>query len=339
MPEVAEGFAKMPEKYQRAIVALDKAHSKLFSEMADLANRSPLGWGDPRMQRIEADMELLTRARDKLVRGKPIARSIPLYGAPPRDVILPGWQGGGKEQVLIDAYKEAVRKTLPREVIEQHGYASTVGSVRLLLEEYVSRKEFNKVLTEELQKKGYKGILYSPHRYGEYELRMFRPEDVLLADLRRLSDPGLGRYIEGKEIPEGLQITGDLRKRTRLWKEATDVPGTTGSLRDIYQNIDLEEVAKEILLRSETPKELLPLMYGWREQVPQRTLLKQWDRLSEVGERAAGREMKQATRNQLLNPSVREAVEELGGVGKAQGARTVGEQRAMEAWWEEEGKK
>jgi len=288
LPEVAEGFARKTWKDKRLVDSLAKASGRL-----DYRKNRLLEAGQGETEAYARLVEQGNRLRQKyydIAQSRSIARAVPLYGASPKDVILPGWKGSGKEGVLKEAYEAAVRRTVSKEALEQHGYAPVTGGMKHLLETGTSRAEFNKIVTEELQARGYKGILYSPHRYGEYELRMFDPKDVLLTDLRRKGEAGVARYAHGKEIPEGLpSIAGDLNKRTKLWKEATDIPETTGSLRDIYESVDLEGLTREILLRGESPKELLPIMSGWREQVPQRTLLKQWGDLSDVGKEATGR--------------------------------------------------
>ena len=144
--------------------------------------------------------------------------------------------------------------------------APNATEIKNILESGTTRSKFNKAITEELQARGYKGILYSPHRYGEYELRMFNPKDVLLTDLRRKGETGVKGLTYGRNLVDTTKFeagspwkelsTGPHKKMVDTWKSATDIPETTGSLRDIYKDVDLEGLAREILLRSESPRKM-----------------------------------------------------------------------------------
>jgi hypothetical protein len=66
-----------------------------------------------------------------------------------------------------------------------------------------AKQEFNTHLSDYLRSKGYRGILYSPQRYGEYEMRMLDPRDVVQQDIRQVDDPALERLYKGnRKVPE-----------------------------------------------------------------------------------------------------------------------------------------
>lgn len=133
---------------------------------------------------------------------------------------------------------------------------------------------FNRYLTERLQEKGYSGILYSPERYREYELKMFNPDDVTMLDMRSQDDPALTRMFtntrqagavsdyrtkaplssatglstEAKQRRLFKAGAGSQYRRLRDW--STETKAAPSSLRDIYQDIDLPGLSKKLMSRS-----------------------------------------------------------------------------------------
>lgn len=182
------------------------------------------------------------------------ARVLPMYGGRPEDNILVAYQD---TQTLKDAYVKTAKSLLGQRdqkfrqsgtsLLEQFNVSSppldkwTLESLEKyensldfaedsVIKELISfgtkRKEFNRLLTEELKSAGFKGILYSPRRFDEAELKMFDPRDVLKLDERWLDDPAIERSVhnlgsKGKQVEEWYRLTGDEPE----------------SLRDVYSKI------------------------------------------------------------------------------------------------------
>ena len=68
---------------------------------------------------------------------------------------------------------------------------------------------FNKRISQNLLKKGYKALLYSPERYNEYEMRMLDPRDVLMLDMRTQESKGLERMYVGNKYDATQQLEKD----------------------------------------------------------------------------------------------------------------------------------
>jgi hypothetical protein len=113
-----------------------------------------------------------------------------------------------------------------------------------------ARRVFNTHLTQYLQSKGKRGILYLPQRYDEYEIRMFEPRDVLMLDLRKVKSPEIARTT-GDPGYRGTYKHGD--KPTKMarrhdvldsWEQERSRAGlgvdhSSTSLGAIYKDIDL----------------------------------------------------------------------------------------------------
>ncbi len=112
-------------------------------------------------------------------RGDKISRVLPLYGGRPEDVILNA-VNPEHQKVLKEVYGDTVKTLFDMGRIAHPGYRPfTYRDLR----DNVDANEFNRINTEKLLEKGYKGILHSPHRYNkERELQMFRGEDVIHID-------------------------------------------------------------------------------------------------------------------------------------------------------------
>lgn len=160
---------------------------------------------------------------------RPISRAFPLVGGPPAERIIPGWIGPGTEEaqeVLKELYSKAVVKS-PTSILPLERTVSSYA-------ESVGRDRLNRLVTEGLQEKGYKGILYSPARYGEHELRMFDPKDVL----------SLGKVIDPASATYALEHLPGREKVLKNWVEALE-QGASGSLRDVYSQIGLKRLLQE----------------------------------------------------------------------------------------------
>ena len=203
----------------------------------------------------------------------PFARVFPKFGGPPSEKILPAWKAPETEwaqDVLKDAYIEAAAKVIKSKkggvsnVIKDydkyiddasaffggedlsHRKGNIEKSIRQFLDN--NSNEFNKELSQVLQKKGYKALLYSPGRYNEYELRMLNPDDVIMLDMRTQGDKALGRMAETERhtYPKGelvIKPPGTQKKRLGKWREQTY--GAPSSLGDIYKDIDFSDILKK----------------------------------------------------------------------------------------------
>jgi len=171
-------------------------------------------------------------------------RVLPEYKGIPEDKILQGWKGGRDEKILRDTYAETFEKLFPKDVFEEVkvGLKAKGEVVSTFLRGQIGnnpelRKVFNESLTANLQKKGYKGLLYSPKRLNEYELKIFDPADVRMLDRREVLSPvsSIRKFdIQKSKTPQ-----------MRLWKSQVDE--SSASLKDIYKDIDLGD----LLLKSE----------------------------------------------------------------------------------------
>ena len=115
-----------------------------------------------------------------------------------------------------------------------------------------AKHNFNKRISDNLQKKGYKALLYSPERYGEYEMRMLNPDDVSMLDMRKQKDPALKRMYHGRTSTYVYDTKtrklikrepGSQHRRLREWKSQA-APREGASLRNIYEKITWEDVER-----------------------------------------------------------------------------------------------
>ena len=128
-----------------------------------------------------------------------------------------------------------------------------------------NRTTFNTHLTDYMRSKGYRGVLYSPQRYGEYELRMLDPRDVVQQDIRQVDDPALERmYGEksklkypydhlGKESNKKSKVIQEWEQRADLEANPDQLHGHTPyALGAVYKDIALDrlELPPEHLRRS-----------------------------------------------------------------------------------------
>ena len=139
----------------------------------------------------------------------------------------------GDLKKVFELYDKGAKPVIPDELKLTADWRSRVDEIK-----------FNKDMAELLQEKGYKGLLYSPARYKEYELRMLNPEDVMRMDIRRMDDPAIERlhrkYGSYFDYKRKGPLTGKQTKRLEAWETRTiDAPA---SLRDIYNTMDLTDL-------------------------------------------------------------------------------------------------
>lgn len=202
----------------------------------------------------------------------PFARVFPKFGGKPEDKILKAWVAPDTvkdQQVLKDAYLESAKRfgiTTKKLKDRNAFYNRTWGSdekyvpselLKIVIEEEVDKEAFNKSLSGNLRMRGYRALQYSPERYGEYEMRMLDPNDVLMLDMRTQEDPALERmYEEGlpdvwksatpdqrvnvKGLPE---LQGRQKRKISRWKEQAS-PREGASLRNIYETITWEDIER-----------------------------------------------------------------------------------------------
>lgn len=161
-----------------------------------------------------------------------IVRVMPLYGTKPEKVILDMTKPEHRK-VMKEAYEAAVRKTTDKEIIPT-SYEQ--------LKESVFPNTFNRALTEYLESKGWKGILHSPHRYGEYELQIFNPKNVLFLEEPRgvRSDPAIKRLWDRTPADKAA----NLPEIFMLWEDM-DFKSEALNLLDRVQELSLEKTLAE----------------------------------------------------------------------------------------------
>ncbi len=257
-------FAKKPKKYGEALKRLEEAKGKL-----------PYAYD---REKLRAEKKGLEKSRDFLQRKTeepvPMSRVFPRFHGRPTEKVIKGWQGGGDELVLQEAYTYAL-KQMPG-LWRWTGAGDEVANSLLPSYQGIKatmkgpmKQTFNIHLTDYLRSKGYRGILYSPQRYGEYELRMLDPRDVVQQDIRKVDDPGLERMYAKKEgTPEWDTSQKTLPKKAqaiKVWDKVSTKQANPYSTKGhqpyalgaIYKDIDLSS------LRLESPE----LRNAAREQV------------------------------------------------------------------------
>jgi len=175
--------------------------------------------------------------------GGEFSRAVPLYGGKPEDVILNSLRVDHGED-LLTGYKKALSMELDK--ASKNKITKMLSSGRPW--EHIDSPAFNRVLTNHLEIKGYKGVLYHTGRYNESELKMFNPADLLHLDKRNRTDSAVVRY---NEIVQPSPSTSTKAYREYMWMghDATDayplgLDGTSlGEL--VYQNLDVPNFINE----------------------------------------------------------------------------------------------
>ena len=268
------------KEYNQGMAAADRASTFAEKQRLDNITAEKYYLFQDRMFNTMPETKKITamaRSLDKIGLNEDIfARVVPRFGKAPADVILPAWKGPGTEyaqEILKDVYSDAARVVLRR----SHGElgfqpsdprAHKRGGIYALLER--NNREMNEMIVEGLQKRGYKGLLYSPERFGEHELKMFNPQDVMMLDLRKAgADPGVSRLLrepyphawEGKTA----SMPGRQTKRLDAWNELTR--NQPHSLRDIYEDIDLLKLHDEVMRDVGMPKAGSKTLSAWEDAV------------------------------------------------------------------------
>jgi len=169
------------------------------------------------------------------------ARVAPLFGASPEKVILRAWEPeAGKEikraytravKRMIKEYPPLGRKT-PKNWKEFEDYL--LGNYGTFTDSSEGVRTFNNLVRDELKARGWKGILYSPHRYKEYELRMFDPKDVLMLERRTMKESGIKRmWRAGPREGRSYDVAAEFLRKTEF---------APVSLRDWYSQINMEKL-------------------------------------------------------------------------------------------------
>jgi len=181
-----------------------------------------------------------------------VARVMPLFGGPPEHQTVMAWTpSGGK--VIKDVYEAVLRKSIQTNPELKSMFTAGIskglfkgssfyGTTKSALKLKVGQKEFNQALADEYLARGFKAIQYSPHRFDEFELKMFDPKDVLMVDKRTWQGTG----TEPTFRRMGFHEIGGV-KRHEEFKNLTQ-PTMTGAkmdLADWYRQIDLEKIIKE----------------------------------------------------------------------------------------------
>jgi len=185
-----------------------------------------------------------------------MSRAVPLFGDKPENVIL-NMLDAKHRGIVKGSYITAVNKYLdeaPDDII-----LKLAGSKKPW--ELFSLDKFNDHLTTDLEEKGYKGILYHPDRYGEQELKMFNPADLLHLDMRKLGDKAVDRYIG--------DVVEAKTNRDIAYQDYLSTTQQETSLRDsIYSKIDTTGVIrKHPKVQDVIRKELESLPKDIRESV------------------------------------------------------------------------
>lgn len=147
---------------------------------------------------------LPTKAKD-FSADEYIHRVLPQYGGPPTQRVVNLMSPEGRT-ALNDAYDVVLNKYLSQdfgygpsnlralgEHIDYNMYNMTnkEAPIQSLMQDWapkMSTTQFNPVLSNQLQSQGYRGILYNPQRWNEYEMLMLDPKYVLPLDYRKYNE-------------------------------------------------------------------------------------------------------------------------------------------------------
>uniref|UniRef100_A0A6M3L0K2 Uncharacterized protein n=1 Tax=viral metagenome TaxID=1070528 RepID=A0A6M3L0K2_9ZZZZ len=227
-------FAQTPEKHYRVKDKLLDAHAKLYAKLDEF--------------KTDKDWRIISKLESKLnelASGKPFSRVLPRFEGAPSEKILPAWKGPGTEAaqgVLKESYVEALKRQ-PK-LFEPDPYPGGPAKLWDHWRHDLDQTKLNQDISEILQEKGYKALLYSTARggYREFELRVLNPKDVTMLDIRKHKDPGIKRLTKGEAVTHRTkpEFLGRQTRRIQTWEKATEQ--YPASLRDIYKDIDLEKI-------------------------------------------------------------------------------------------------
>ncbi len=135
-----------------------------------------------------------------------IHRVLPLYKGSPTERIVNLMTPEGRK-ALNDAYDVVMNKQIDVSHIANiispgHGFYPSLENIDPFLSVLPSGREigpFNQALSQQLQSSGYRGLLYNPRRWNEYEMLMLDPKYVLPLDYRNMIEyahPAVSRYLK-----------------------------------------------------------------------------------------------------------------------------------------------
>lgn len=234
--------------------------SKLTGKASELQYTAMNMDDSPKKEQLLAlQKKLLSKAEVTVNPGerKKINRMLPMFeGAPEKNILVATKPEHGA--ILNEEYTKAANRMmelyplLRKEVIKgREFYKSLENAAPHFSAEFDDVnpvRHFNELLTEGLKARGYKGLLHSPHRYSEYELRMFDPQDVIHLDKRRAP-----------------VAKSELFTYHKPWEERSSV----ARLRDAKVPLQEEHVA---MTKGKTGAHL----YEWYRQIPEEALAGKW---------------------------------------------------------------
>src|SRR5574343_1640269 len=100
-----------------------------------------------------------------------------------------------------------------------------------------SRDEFNTIMSRILRERGWKGMLHSPHRYQEYELRMFDTYDEMHIDKRAVAQSSVDNPMHSQAVKRLREMKSPLMREHEAVTE-----GRPRSLGEFYRDITREEL-------------------------------------------------------------------------------------------------
>lgn len=148
---------------------------------------------------------LPTKAKD-FAADEYIHRVLPQYGGPPTQRVVNLMEPGGRA-TLNDAYDVVANKILKESNILNELATINLGGIQHVPMSYIPESinaelldlshmigkykgigSFNQTLSNQLQSQGYRGLLYNPQRWNEYEMLMLDPKYVLPLDYRKAQE-------------------------------------------------------------------------------------------------------------------------------------------------------
>ena len=163
------------------------------------------------------------------------SRVTPRFGGPPEKNILRAWEEP-TGQILKQEYDKAAAKLLSENKehpVLRKAFSEDVSNkdkfIRALSRSGTLLEEFNTTMTKGLEERGYKGIIYNPNRYNEYELKLFNPANALRLDKRSMIDKGVDKLI-------GNMYKGVKKRNLQLEIGLEDRPA---HLKDFYREQEL----------------------------------------------------------------------------------------------------
>jgi len=255
-----ESYAKQPKKYKTIVDRLytmerklDNRISTIFRKIKTSPNPPPvLGQELERLNELKSKVHIRIGKVLELERQPPpFARVFPHFYGAPDNVVVKGWVGGGDDKLIKDAYMYALKQMPELWIVRESVGVEVARSMHTFklpdlvgLENYLASSpdlltHFNHHLTDYLQSKGKRAMLYLPQRFGEYEMRVFDPRDVTMLDVRKLGTKEMKRKYAGMEKSK-YGTYGPVGPRSMTIERWRDVGiGKPFSLGDIYTGIDL----------------------------------------------------------------------------------------------------